>query len=69
MLKADARRSVDTDREAKLASTLLQQVRAELGRTLAVCEGTEKATNDLRELMSDLNKGERLSMGEIGSQL
>jgi hypothetical protein len=32
-------------------------VRAALGTTMLVCDGTEKATNDLRQLMDDLNKG------------
>jgi dynein heavy chain 1 len=45
------------ERETKLAVALLGNVRVALAQTLAVCEGTEKATNDLRALMSDLSKG------------
>jgi len=45
------------ERETKLAVSLLGAVRVHMAQTLAVCEGGEKATNEIRALMSDMSKG------------
>jgi dynein heavy chain 1 len=47
-------------REASTGQKLLKRIRQDLGHLRGVCAGEIKQTNELRALMSDLNKGERL---------
>ncbi|WRT69144.1 uncharacterized protein IL334_006128 [Kwoniella shivajii] len=44
-------------REASTGSKLLQRVRRDLSELIDICNGDLKQTNELRALMSDLNKG------------
>ncbi|WVQ93134.1 hypothetical protein IAU59_000198 [Kwoniella sp. CBS 9459] len=44
-------------REATTGSKLLQRIRRDLTELIKVCDGDLKQTNELRALMSDLNKG------------
>ncbi|CAM9594499.1 unnamed protein product [Lampetra planeri] len=45
------------EREIKVGSTLLHDVRSDLGDVVAVCEGRRKQTNYLRNIISQLAKG------------
>lgn len=45
-------------RENRTGKKLLNKVRGDLEHLKGACEGTVKQTNELRSLMSDLNKGE-----------
>jgi dynein heavy chain 1 len=45
-------------REASTGRTLLARIRRDLSDLIEVCNGQLKQTNELRALMSDLNKGE-----------
>jgi dynein heavy chain 1 len=45
-------------REASTGQQLLKRIREDLEELKGVCSGTVKQTNELRALMSDLNKGE-----------
>ncbi|KAK8843995.1 hypothetical protein IAR55_006788 [Kwoniella newhampshirensis] len=44
-------------REASTGSQLLQRIRRDLSELIQVCDGDLKQTNEIRALMSDLNKG------------
>ena len=50
-------------REASTGQKLLRRIRQDLSELVAVCNGDVKQTNELRALMSDLNKGESWSFG------
>ena len=62
-------------REASIGQKLLKRIRSDLKDLLQICEGQIKQTNELRSLMSDLNKGEPLQfmavtcaeLGRLGS--
>uniref|UniRef100_A0A672KGH5 Dynein heavy chain C-terminal domain-containing protein n=1 Tax=Sinocyclocheilus grahami TaxID=75366 RepID=A0A672KGH5_SINGR len=45
------------EREVKMGSRMLQDVRQDLTDVVHVCEGKKKQTNDLRTLINDLVKG------------
>ncbi|ORY33069.1 putative motor [Naematelia encephala] len=45
-------------RETSTARALLQRIRRDLSEVVDVCDGTVKQTNEIRSLMSDLNKSE-----------
>ena len=45
-------------REASTGRRLLKRIRQDLSELVQVCHGDIKQTNELRALMSDLNKGE-----------
>ena len=44
-------------REVSIGHGLLKRIRTDLSDLIAICEGKIKQTNELRSLMSDLNKG------------
>lgn len=46
------------EREVKMGSQMLQDVRQDLTDVVHVCEGKKKQTNVLRTLINDLVKGE-----------
>jgi dynein heavy chain 1 len=45
-------------RETETGGRLLARIRRDLSELVEVCNGDLKQTNELRALMSDLNKGE-----------
>ena len=45
-------------REASTGQKLLHRIRRDLSDLIEMCDGVLKQTNELRSLMSDLNKGE-----------
>lgn len=61
-LVADSPLSRFYARECSTGSRLLARIRRDLTELQQVCDGTLKQTNELRALMSDLNKGEHLSL-------
>jgi dynein heavy chain 1 len=54
-------------REASTGEKLLARIRRDLSDLVEVCNGNLKQTNELRALMSDLNKGDLLqtALGEM----
>lgn len=48
------------EREINLGEALLRNIRNDLDGIVAVCQGEQKLDNNVRSLISDLNKGKNL---------